>query len=103
MATYKYDVSVISADINKLNTLASRNSTDLVIETQNIGSVIDKVNELIPQLNALHTALNDLIAATATATQATLNQMIQLDDDFVEITEEGDTIETIVVDIRENQ
>lgn len=102
MAKYKYDVSAISADINKLNALANKGTTDLVIETQNAGSVIDKVNELIPQLNALHTALNGLIAATATATQATLNQMIQLDDDFTEITEESETVETIYVDLRDN-
>ncbi len=102
MATYKYDVSAISTDINKLNALANKGTNELVVETQNVGSVIDKVKELIPQLNALHTALNGLIAATATATQATLDQMIQLDDDFVEITEEGETVETIYVDIRDN-
>lgn len=101
MATYKYDVSAISTAINKLNALANKSMNDLVIETQNVGSVIDKVNELIPQLNALHTALNGLIAATAAATQATLDQMIQLDDDFAEITEEGETIETLYVKIED--
>ena len=57
------------------------------------------MKELVPQLNGLHTALNNLIVATATATQETLNQLVQLDDEFVDITEEG---ETIYVDIRNN-
>ncbi len=101
MATYKYDVSAISADISKLNALASKVPSDIVIETQNVGEVIEKIRLLVPQLNELHTVLNSLIAATATATQATLDQMIQLDDDFKEITEEGETIETIYVKIED--
>ena len=99
MATYKYDVAAISAAINKMNALASQSTGELVIETQNEGDVIGKVKELVPQLNDLHTALNNLIVATATATQETLNQLVQLDDEFVDITEEG---ETIYVDIRNN-
>lgn len=99
MATYKYDVAAISAAINKMNALASQSTDELVIETQNEGDVIGKVKELVPQLNDLHTALNNLIVATATATQETLNQLVQLDDEFVDITEEG---ETIYVDIRNN-
>lgn len=102
MANYKYDVSAIGADINKLNALANKTPRDIIIETQNVGEVIDKIRLLVPQLNELHTVLNSLIAATATATQATLDQMIQLDDDFAEITEEGETVETIYVDIRDN-
>lgn len=103
MAKYKYDISAISADINKLNALSNKATGILVIETQNEGDVIRKVrDELVPQLNELHNALNNLIAATATATQATLDQMIQLDDDFAEITEEDETIETIYVDLRDN-
>lgn len=49
---------------------------------------IDKIRELIPQLNALHRSINNLIEATATATQATLDQVIELDDDFAEILEQ---------------
>ena len=95
MAAYTYDVSAISADISKLNALANKPVGELVIETQNIGDMADKVvNELVPQLNALHVALNKLISATATATQATLNVMIQLDEDFVEITESNSTVGT---------
>ncbi len=101
MATYKYDVSAISANINKLNSLANRTPCDLVIETQNVGDVIEKVKALVPQLNELHKVLNSLITATATATQATLDQMIQLDDDFKEITEEGETVETLYVKIED--
>lgn len=101
MATYKYDVSAINADINKLNTLVSKPVGELVIETQNVGDVINKVKEFTQQLNTLHTALNGLISATAVATQATLNQMMQLDEDFEEITEEGETIETIYVKIED--
>ena len=102
MANYKYDVSVISSNINKLNALGNKTPNDIIIETQNVGEVIDKIRILVPQLNELHTLLNSLIIATATATRATLDQMIQLDDDFVEITEEGETVETIYVDIRDN-
>ena len=99
MATYKYDVSAISADINKLNVLANKPVGELTIEAQNAGDVINKIKEFIQQLNALHTALNGLVSATAVATQATLNQMMQLDEDFKEIAEEGETIETIYVKI----
>ena len=60
----------------------------MTIETQNAGDTIDKIRELIPQLNALHRSINNLIEATATATQATLDQVIELDDDFAEILEQ---------------
>ena len=80
MASFKYDISVINTDVGKLN--------DLTIETQNAGDTIDKIRELIPQLNALHRSINNLIEATATATQATLDQVIELDDDFAEILEQ---------------
>lgn len=101
MATYKYDVSVINTDINKMKALANKAVSDLVIDTQNVGSVIEKVQELVPQLNALHTTLNSLIAAAATATQATLEQMIQLDDEFAEIMEEGETVKSVYVEIED--
>ncbi len=102
MATYKYDVSVISADINKLNALVEKPMGILVIDTQNTGDAITKVrSELVPHLNELDTTLRNLIAATAITTQATLNQLIQNDSDFAEITEEGETIETINVKIED--
>jgi len=84
----KYDISVINTDVGKLNALSNKEINDLTIETQNAGDTIDKIRELIPQLNALHRSINNLIEATATATQATLDQVIELDDDFAEILEQ---------------
>ncbi|MFR4475847.1 MAG: hypothetical protein ACLT3Y_00455 [Ruminococcus callidus] len=69
---FKYDISVINTDVGKLNALSNKEINDLTIETQNAGDTIDKIRELIPQLNALHRSINNLIEATATATQATL-------------------------------
>ena len=68
--------------------MSNKEINDLTIETQNAGDTIDKIRELIPQLNALHRSINNLIEATATATQATLDQVIELDDDFAEILEQ---------------
>lgn len=81
-------ISVINTDVGKLNALSNKEINDLTIETQNAGDTIDKIRELIPQLNALHRSINNLIEATATATQATLDQVIELDDDFAEILEQ---------------
>ena len=86
MASFKYDISVINTDVGKLNALSNKEINDLTIETQNAGDTIDKIRELIPQLNALHRSINNLIEATAT--QATLDQVIELDDDFAEILEQ---------------
>ena len=88
MASFKYDISVINPEVGKLNALSNKEINDLTIETQNAGDTIDKIRELIPQLNALHRSINNLIEATATATQATLDQVIELDDDFAEILEQ---------------
>lgn len=88
MASFKYDISVINTDVGKLNALSNKEINDLTIETQNAGDTIDKIRELIPQLNALHRSINNLIEATATVTQATLDQVIELDDDFAEILEQ---------------
>ena len=88
MASFKYYISVINTDVGKLNALSNKEINDLTIETQNAGDTIDKIRELIPQLNALHRSINNLIEATATATQATLDQVIELDDDFAEILEQ---------------
>ena len=88
MASFKYDISVINTDVGKLNALSNKEINDLTIETQNAGDTIDKIRELIPQLNALHRPINNLIEATATVTQATLDQVIELDDDFAEILEQ---------------
>ena len=102
MAVYKYNLSAVSADINKLNALANKVTGILTIDAQSQGEVIEKVKELASQLNDLQDALNSLIAVTAKATQASLNQMIELDEDFVEITEQSTSTNTLQVEIKDN-
>ena len=100
MSTYKYDVSAIHSDINRLNALAQKEPADLKISTQNVGDMINKVQELVPQLNALHKALNGLILATAQATQATLNQMLQTDENFSAASVHSQADSPLIIDIR---
>ena len=64
MASFKYDISVINTDVGKLNALSNKEINDLTIETQNAGDTIDKIRELIPQLNALSTKLPKFFGCT---------------------------------------
>ena len=101
MANYKYDISVIDSCIKEMRTLANSNVDKLAIETQNKGKMIDKINnELSIKLNDLHEVVVNFIAATANATEDTLKLLIELDEDFIKITEEGSTASSMHVEIK---
>ncbi len=100
MASYKYDISVINSCIEKMNSLANENADELVLETQNVGSMVDQIKIVYDEVNALHKAVCDLISATAIVTNSTLRSLIELDENFVEITEEGTMISSMNVEIK---
>lgn len=84
---YKYDISVIGDCIERMNGLANENINDLILETQNAGAMKDKIQQVYSELNDLHKVVVAVISATAVVTKSTLNDMIRLDEDFIEITE----------------